>query len=370
MKITIIGAGFSGATAAYLLKKKGHEVQLLESADHPGGGCWTRFYGNYPYTIGPRVFYTYDKEIFDFVNNIAPIREFYTKTCSYIQCDDQVYNYPLQYADIESMHDYASISKELDECKQKEVDVSNFENYWLSVIGKTLYEKFVKNYSVKMWGIFSNKELSANFNWVNRGTPIRDGDTNLFGDQYQGYPIDKFGYNKYFEHILDGINIRYNSKVVSCEKNEGKFHLYTSSGDKFYSDALINTGHTDEVFNFKYGELEFSGRDIVPIVLPTNKPFGDKDYHWIHYSGDEPYTRITDFNKVTGIKSSNSLITLEIPSNNNRLYPKQTKPALARYEQYVEEFPEGYHYIGRLGKYKYTGISDAIKQAFELAENF
>ena len=56
-----------------------------------------------------------------------------------------------------------------------------------------------------------------------------------------------------------------------------------------------------------------NGIRFVPIVLPTKKPFGDKDYHWIHYSGDEPYTRIVDFNKVTGHESKNSLITLEIP---------------------------------------------------------
>ena len=52
-----------------------------------------------------------------------------------------------------------------------------------------------------------------------------------------------------------------------------------------------------------------------PLVLPTKQPFGDKDYHWIHYSGYEPYTRVVDFNKVTAFESENSLITLEIPSN-------------------------------------------------------
>ena len=39
--VIVIGAGFSGATAAYLLKNKGYKVTILEAAEHPGGGCWT-----------------------------------------------------------------------------------------------------------------------------------------------------------------------------------------------------------------------------------------------------------------------------------------------------------------------------------------
>jgi protoporphyrinogen oxidase len=37
MKIAIIGAGFGGMAAAYDLRKAGHEVTILESADHVGG---------------------------------------------------------------------------------------------------------------------------------------------------------------------------------------------------------------------------------------------------------------------------------------------------------------------------------------------
>ena len=190
----------------------------------------------------------------------------------------------------------------------------------------------------------------------------------MFGDQFQGYPYDLRGYNSYFEQVLSDLDVHYNSAVNSITKENNQFSISTKSGEVYNCDLVINTGHTDEVFDFRYGELQFSGRDIIPLVLPTKQPFGDKDYHWIHYSGYEPYTRVVDFNKVTAFESENSLITLEIPSNSNRLYPKQTQPELRRYEQYVADFPKGYYAIGRLGKFKYTGISDAIDQAFDLAE--
>ena len=88
------------------------------------------------------------------------------------------------------MPDSEQIKEELEVCKRSSFDMKDFETYWLTAIGKTLYNKFVNGYSKKMWGLFTNKELSANFNWVNRGTPIRDGDLRLFGDQFQGYPYD------------------------------------------------------------------------------------------------------------------------------------------------------------------------------------
>jgi oxygen-dependent protoporphyrinogen oxidase len=36
-KIITIGAGISGLAAAYRLKKAGHDVTVLEAADHVGG---------------------------------------------------------------------------------------------------------------------------------------------------------------------------------------------------------------------------------------------------------------------------------------------------------------------------------------------
>ena len=37
MKIAIIGAGFTGLSAAYYLQKEGHEVSLFERDTKPGG---------------------------------------------------------------------------------------------------------------------------------------------------------------------------------------------------------------------------------------------------------------------------------------------------------------------------------------------
>ena len=364
-KIVIIGAGFSGCTAAYLLTKKGHSVTVLETESHPGGGCWTRFHGEHPFTIGPRIFYSFNKNIYDHINSFVKMRNFNTRTISYVEQDDCFYNYPLQYEDLPSMPDYKKIEKELDEAKESGLDFENFEKYWISAIGPTLYKKFVEEYSKKMWAIDSNLELSADFKWINRGTPIKDGDTRLFGDQYQGYPYAITGYNDYFLKSLEGADVHFNETITGIDKEKC---VVTSKNAQYQYDILINTGHTDEVFGFKHGTLGYSGRKIIPVVLPNQFVFENPDHYWAHYSGDQEYTRAVDFKKVTNNKSSSCLLTLEMLSDENRLYPKQTKPDLDMFETYIKEFPANYHAIGRLGKFKYTGITDAIEQAMELAE--
>ena len=157
--VIVIGAGFSGSTVAYLLKNKGYKLTILEAASHPGGGCWTRYHGKYPYTIGPRIFYTPNEKTFEFLNSFVELRQFNTKTCSYIEKDDQIYNYPLQYSDLELMPDSEQIKEELEVCKRSSFDMKDFETYWLTAIGKTLYNKFVNGYSKKMGGYLPIKNF-------------------------------------------------------------------------------------------------------------------------------------------------------------------------------------------------------------------
>ena len=43
-KVIILGGGFAGCTAAYLLKRKNFDVTLIEANENPGGGVWTNYY--------------------------------------------------------------------------------------------------------------------------------------------------------------------------------------------------------------------------------------------------------------------------------------------------------------------------------------
>lgn len=58
MKIAVIGAGFSGMYAAYLLEKKGHNVVLYEKRELLGGHCRTLVGKNSQTELGTAVFFS------------------------------------------------------------------------------------------------------------------------------------------------------------------------------------------------------------------------------------------------------------------------------------------------------------------------
>ncbi len=362
-KALIIGAGFSGATAAWLLQKKGYAVTVLEGDKNPGGGTWTQFYGGHPYTFGPRIFFTWDQEVYAHMTSMVALRKFNTKTWTYVEQDSQFYHYPLQEADIRLMHDHERIDAELAVAKKKKPSVKNFESYWLDAIGPTLYEKFVHHYSEKMWGIDSNQELVADFNWVNKGTPIRTGDDRLYTDQFQGYPEDKEGYNSYFKKSLMDVQTIYECYVQRFDPETRIVH--TTKGE-FTGDVIINTIHIDTLFSQAYGKLRYCGRDFLKVMLPIEYAL-PPEMTWIHYSGKESFTRVTEFKKITGHQSPHTLLGIEIPSKRGRFYPVQSEPELKRFEQYKGLYPTNFFSIGRLGTFKYKGIEDAIREALDLA---
>ena len=52
MKIAVIGAGISGLTAAWRLQQAGHEVEVFEASDHPGGRMWSKAVDGFELDLG------------------------------------------------------------------------------------------------------------------------------------------------------------------------------------------------------------------------------------------------------------------------------------------------------------------------------
>jgi UDP-galactopyranose mutase len=356
----VLGAGFAGCTAAYLLEKKGFEVTVLEKDAVAGGGCRTYLYAGHPYTFGPRIFFSKDGEIIKLMFSFLKMRKLNVKTMSFIEKDNRFYHYPIFAPDIEKMPDKKEIREQLKKRKGKKPRADNFENYWLDAIGPNLYNKFVNDYSKKMWGVENNKELSADFNWVNRGTPIRKKDSRLYKDMFNAYPENYDGYNQFFDKALSGCRVVFNCGVKKMEERIVK----TDKGD-FTADVIINTLSLDDIFDNVFGSLKYEGRNFLKFILPKNNVL-PKDISWVHYSGKEPFTRITEFKKITNYKGRGTLMGIEIPSKNGKYYPLQTKEEKQRFLKYKEIFPKDFYSIGRLGTFTYKGIPDVMRDALEL----
>ena len=145
-----------------------------------------------------------------------------------------------------------------------------------------------------------------------------------------------------------------------------RFYFLKKKKIKF--DILINTISPDVLFNMKYGELKFIGRDLIKIVFPTEYVF-PKNVFFLYYPNDEKFTRLVEYKKFTNHKSKTTLVGMEIPSKNGRYYPVPFKAEQKKAKKYFNLMPENCYSIGRAGTYRYeVDIDDCISQSLEIYE--
>lgn len=363
MKAIIMGGGVSGCAAARELTQKGYEVVLIEKNPYLGGGCHTFFWGGHPYTEGPRPLSVVSDEIFDYINKIVPMRLFPLYLDSYIERDKSFYSFPIHWDDIQTMPDKDQILKELDDLPEVN-NATNLEDGWLNAIGPTLYSKYIKTYTEKMWEVESNK-VFQDFSWSVKGSPIQKGDRVVEltkGKPMHAYPIEETGYNRFFEYCVKDAKVLLGSEITRVDLE--KKNVYVGNA-MFHGDILISTLGLDFIMDGQFGELRYMGRDFIPIVLPVEHIFRD-GHHFIHYPNEEKYTRIVEYKNITGHKAKDTLLVMEIPSHNGKLYSYDIKSEKDRARRYLENLPEGVYSIGRLGTYQYLNIGQCFEMVWEL----
>lgn len=52
MRVAVVGAGIGGLTAAWRLQQAGHQVEVFEASDHPGGRMWSATVGGFDLDLG------------------------------------------------------------------------------------------------------------------------------------------------------------------------------------------------------------------------------------------------------------------------------------------------------------------------------
>jgi len=361
----IVGGGFAGCAMAHQLALLGGwHVRLVEAAPFLGAGVRTQWYGGHPYTFGPRHFLTQNRKVYEFLNTYLPIRlcpehEFIT----YVERDNEFYNFPINKDDIPRMPDASKVQQELLELRGVE-QAQNLEEYWLRSVGETLYSKFIDDYSKKMWQVEDNKILDT-FKWSPKGVPMKEGPRAAWDTAISGYPWASNGYDDYFEISTEGAEVMLSTRVQAFDI-PGKRAKIADSWASY--DLIVNTISPDLLFDNCFGELPFIGRDLLKIVLPMEFCFPENVY-FIYYANQEPFTRLVEYKRFTLHKSPNTLIGMEIPSANGKHYPVPTLAEQARAQKYFDLMPAGVFSIGRAGSYNYAvDIDDCIEQAMEIAE--
>ncbi|MBF0332443.1 MAG: FAD-dependent oxidoreductase [Alphaproteobacteria bacterium] len=376
-KVLIIGGGFAGCSAAHLLTLQGGwDITLIDSAPVLGGGCKTLWYGGHPYTFGPRHFLTQNETVYGYLDKYCPLRRCNDHVfLTYVHQDDQFYNYPVHVDDVTRMPEAEQIRKELGPILDERhrtgrvegaANAKDFEDYWVSSIGQTLYDKFIDKYSQKMWMVEDNKTIDT-FSWSPKGSALKEGPREAWDTAMSAYPYAANGYDDYFDLATAGAKVMLNTKADSYDIPA---KTVTIKGEKRKFDVIINTLSPDIVMNFAYGELPYVGRDFYPFVLPIKHAFPENVY-FLYYAGNEKFTRIVEYKQFTRQRydDDSTILGIEIPSKDGRYYPLPLKSEYARAKRYFDDMPEGVFSIGRAGSYEYrVDADDCIEQAMDATD--
>ena len=368
-KAIIIGGGFAGCTAAHFLKIRNFDVTLYEQSGVLGGGCRTFFYHGHPYTYGPHHFLVdVDQALpLDYLKEFLDLREHIHYNMTYVAGDRNFYTYPIHADEVQQMPDSEQIGRELSELPGA-FEANNFDEFWKGTVGDTLYNKFINNYSKKMWKVEDNRELDEfTFSFKNKKEDsLKHGSKKCFdGKKTVWYPIASDGYNSYFDKCVIDCRVVFKKKLENFDIEQKKIRV---DGDWQTADVIVSTISPDDLMNQRYGKLAYVGRDFLKLILPV-KRITPPPYYFIHYANDELYTRVFEYKLLTRYESPHTLIIIETPSFNNRLYPYPIIAEIEKAKKYLAELPDGVFSIGRMGKYHYDNMDVIIKECFELFKN-
>lgn len=361
-KTLIIGAGFAGCIAAQMLSKRGHDVTVVERAPFLGGSCKTFRWGGHPYTLGPRHFLTKREDVWNYLDGYCPLRRFPGhEFLTYVERDEQFYHYPIHENDVELMPDRDQVKLELSKCVGA-AEAKNLEEYWLMSVGQTLYDKIVKSYSKKMWGIESNTEIT-DFGFTPKGVALKRGPIKAaWSEAMSGFPLAPNGYDDYFDvatadsKVCLGTNIEDFDIPAYRVKIAGEWHRY---------ELIVSTVSPEVIFKNALGPLRWAGRDFLKVVLPVKHCF-PKEVYFLYYANAEPFTRLVEYKKFYCYEAPTTLIGIEIPSTKNKLYPFPMKEDQDLHARYMELFPPNVFSTGRNGTYRYIDVGNMIEQGFEM----
>ncbi len=357
MKITadylVIGSGLTGATIARELHDAGREVLVIDRRHHVGGNVHDHAHssGIRIHTYGPHYFRTSSDELWEFVNRFASFYRYEAELKSLV--DGQHENWPVAGSYIRR---WVGENWEPD----FKGTPTNFEEASLALMPRLVYEKFVKGYSEKQWGVPA-RTLSAG---LARRFDVRlDDEPRLMRHKHQGLPSD--GYAGFTSSLLSGIPV-----MLNCD--------YLKRRDEFVGlRTLVFTGPIDEYFGFDIGRLHYRGQhrqhryladhDLAQPCGQVNNPDPSRGSHirtleWKHMM-PRAYAQAIRGTVLT----TETTCTPGDPDHYEYPFPDQANANL--YKQYREraEHLEGVLICGRLGEYKYYDMDQAIARARLLA---
>ena len=375
--LIVVGSGFFGLTIAERAASQlGKHVLIIEKRSHIGGNAFSQpepETGIEVHQYGAHLFHTSNERVWNYVTQFTKFTDYQHRV--FAMHDGKAYQFPMGLGLIcEFFGKYYSpdearalIKEQASEVNTE--DATNLEEKAISLIGRPLYEAFVRDYTAKQWQT-DPKELPASN--ITR-LPVRYTFNNrYFNDTHEGLPVD--GYAAWLRAMID-------HDLIDVQLDTDWFDVRADIRAANPDAPVVYTGPLDRYFDYSAGRLGWRTLDFDVEVLPIGDFQGTAVMNY--NDADVPYTRIHEFRHFH-------------PERADR-YPKDKTVIMKEYSRFAEEDDEPYYPIntpedrkilaayrelaaqetandqvlfgGRLGTYQYLDMHIAIASALTMFDN-
>ena len=373
--LIVVGSGFFGLTIAERAATQlGKRVLVIDRRGHIGGNAYSEAEpqtGIEIHRYGAHLFHTSNKRVWDYARQFTDFTDYQHRV--FAMHGRQAYQFPMglglvsqffgrHYSPAEARALIAEQAAEIDTA-----DAKNLEEKAISLIGRPLYEAFVKGYTAKQWQT-DPKELPAST--ISR-LPVRyTFDNRYFNDTYEGLPVD--GYTAWLQKMAadDRIEVR-----TDTDWFDVRDELRAASPEA----PVVYTGPLDRYFDYVDGRLGWRTLDFEVEVLDCADFQGTPVMNY--NDPDVPFTRIHEFRHFHPERDyphDKTVIMREYSrfadADDEPYYPINTdadREVLAAYRNRAKEETSAANVLfgGRLGTYRYLDMHMAIASALNMYDN-
>ncbi|MDK8795972.1 UDP-galactopyranose mutase [Corynebacterium sp. MSK041] len=374
--LIVVGSGFFGLTIAeQAASELGKRVLVVEKREHIGGNAYSEKEpetGIEVHKYGAHLFHTSNDRVWEYVNRFAEFTDYQHRV--FAMHDGTAYQFPMGLGLINQFFGkYYSPdeAKALIEEQREGLDpaaATNLEERGIALIGKPLYDAFVKHYTAKQWQtdptdlppeIISRLPVRYTFN--NR----------YFNDKYEGLPVD--GYAAWLEKMAS-------HELIDVHLDTDWFDVRDTIRGESPEAPVVYTGPLDRYFDYAEGRLGWRTLDFEQEVLDTGDFQGTPVMNY--NDADVPYTRIHEFRHFHPERAEypddKTVIVKEYSrfaeDDDEVYYPINTpedREMLKRYRELAaaESRENKVLFGGRLGTYQYLDMHMAIGAALSVFDN-
>jgi UDP-galactopyranose mutase len=372
--LVVVGAGFFGLTVAErMATERGQKVLVIDRRPHIGGNAYSAVEpetGIEVHQYGAHLFHTSNERVWEYANRFTRFTPYVHRV--YSTHRGEVFPLPINLGTINQFFRSAlgpDAARALIAEQAAELGgrtPTNLDEQGVSLIGRPLYEAFIRDYTAKQWQT-DPRDLPAS---VISRLPVRyTYDNRYFSDTHEGLPVD--GYTAWLERMADHPNITVRLSTDFFDASQP-----VSKGDVVGQVPVVYTGPVDRYFDFAEGDLSWRTLDFEQEVLPVGDFQGTSVMNYP--DADVPYTRIHEFRHFhpeRDYPSDKTVIMREFSRFAERsdepYYPVNTaadRERLAAYRRLAEGERDVF-FGGRLGTYQYLDMHMAIGSALSTVDN-